>query len=365
MKFPKVYGQAEGPLGIPMQDAFAREVEALLKTIPAECKALVDAAGGVIRRKAAPVKFELLPGERADVSLITTDAVDRDREVVLPGGGDWKSWTKGGGVVTFAHNYEQLPVGRALWIKRVEEPANGWLAKTRYTPRPDDWRGDWFPDAVFAFVQDGMRGKSIGFIPLEGSPPTEKDLTDRPELAGVRFIIRRWVGLEYAVAPIQSNPDAVAIGVSKMRAKGLTVPQCVLDELGMMVPEGADFIFKQEDPPPPPEPAKKPEPGENETQDEFMGRCMAYPDLQDKPQDQRAAICNSLWEQAKGKTVKTTEPPPPPPAGARVIPPKDAAGSRTPAEVERATQVAALQALEELDIPTLAAEAMDRMRGKV
>ena len=359
MAFLKVYGATEGPLGFPMADGVAREVEDLVKGLNSDCKSLIDAAGGIMRMKRNPEKFELLPGERADVSLVTTDSVDRDREVVLPGGGDWKSWQKGGGVVTFAHNYSELPVGRGLWMKRVEEPANGWLAKTRYTPRPETWPDaeGWFPDAVFAFVQDGIRGKSIGFIPTEAGPPQEKEIADRPELAGASFIIRKWVGMEYAVAPIQSNIDAVTIGVSKMRAKGMVVPQCILDELGLVVPEGADLVV-------PAVKAAKPEPEGEETQDAFMSRCMAFPDLQETPQEERAAVCSGIWEQARGEGAGSP-PPPPEKVARRVIPPQDAAGSRTPAEIQTATQRAAIQAVSELDINALAAEAMDRMRGKV
>ena len=39
-----------------------------------------------------------------------------------------------------------------------------------------------------------------------------------------------------------------------------------------------------------------PTPTENETKEEFMERCMSYPDMQKYESDQRAAICNSKWE---------------------------------------------------------------------
>jgi len=40
-----------------------------------------------------------------------------------------------------------------------------------------------------------------------------------------------------------------------------------------------------------------PTPSSGESQDEFMGRCMAFPDMQQYPPDQRAAICHSKWEE--------------------------------------------------------------------
>jgi hypothetical protein len=158
------------------------------------------------------VTIEIKDDERTDVSLVTTDAVDRDLEVVLPEGGDWSQFLRNP-VVTFAHRYDELPVGRALWVKRHRDAMhNGWLAKTRYTVRPEGWEGQWFPDAVWHFVKAGdLPGKSIGFLPLEVSPPRDDEVAERAELSGVRMLIRRWLALEYAVAPVQSNPEALVV----------------------------------------------------------------------------------------------------------------------------------------------------------
>lgn len=203
----KAYGDAEGPFGFPMPSGVAREVERILKTLPADCRDL-----GLRRVSSRAVTLEVSEGERTDVSLVTSDAVDRDREVIMPEGGDWSQFLKNP-VVTFAHRYDELPVGRALWVKRQRDgAANGWLAKTRYTPRPQGWRGQWFPDAVWHFVRSGdMPGKSIGFLPLEISAPGKDEIDARPEFSAVRTVIRRWLALEYAVAPVQSNPEALVV----------------------------------------------------------------------------------------------------------------------------------------------------------
>jgi len=76
------YGKAEGPLGFPMTDEGARQLEALLKVQPKE--------DGYDYRRAFLAKSvsELQPGERADVSWISEESVDRDREVVLASGMD-------------------------------------------------------------------------------------------------------------------------------------------------------------------------------------------------------------------------------------------------------------------------------------
>ncbi|MCD6404719.1 MAG: hypothetical protein J7M19_02715 [Planctomycetes bacterium] len=213
----KAYGDAEGPFGFPMKSAVAKEVERIWKGLPRECREM-----GFTRVAAAAASLEIKDGERADVSLVTTDCVDRDSEVMLPAGGDWSQFLKNP-IVTFAHRYDELPVGRALWVKRYRDAeVNGWLAKTRYTERPGDWQGQWFPDAVWHFVKSGdLPGKSIGFLPLEVSPPETDELEKRPALTGVHAVIRRWLALEYAVAPVQSNPEALVV-VKEMPAAMLS-----------------------------------------------------------------------------------------------------------------------------------------------
>ncbi|HUW59442.1 MAG TPA: hypothetical protein VMZ06_00435 [Candidatus Bathyarchaeia archaeon] len=258
----KAYGDAEGPFGFPMPSALASEVDAVLKGLPPELRDL-----GIQRRSVIAKATDLQEGERADVSLVTSDAVDRDGEVMLPKGGDWKQFQKNP-VVTFAHRYDELPVGRALWIKRAkEEGMNGWIAKTQYTSKPDGWEGPWFPDAVWHLVKSGdLRGKSIGFMITDASPPEEKEIKARPELAGVSRVIRKFTVLEYAVAPVQSNPDAFVLAAAKARDDGLPM-ETILNETGLILPMGTptfEGYYKSlmdapaETEPEPPKPKKRP-----------------------------------------------------------------------------------------------------------
>lgn len=237
------YGQCEGPFGFPMQDRVAREVERILKGLPAAAREI-----GFTRVAGAAATLEVKEGERADVSLVTTDAVDRDFEVMVPEGGDWAQFLKNP-VVTFAHRYDELPVGRALWVKRHRDNAhNGWLAKTQYTSRPADWQGQWFPDAVWHFVKSGdMPGKSIGFLPLEVSEPTALEIERRPDLKSVSAVIRRWLALEYAVAPVQSNPQALVQAVAKAQSAGVDVPEALLEAAQAAAPRAIDRAFERID----------------------------------------------------------------------------------------------------------------------
>lgn len=233
----KQFGDATGPLGFPMRSEDARELETLMESRSAEVKNL-----GIQRAVCMTKASSFDDGEHADVSFVTTDSLDRDKEVVLQSGIDWKQFRKNP-IVTFAHMYDCLPTGKSLWVKAdTKNGKDGWLAKTKYTTRPptDLWPADepWFPDAVWHFVKSGdLPGKSLGFLVLSARAPTEKEIKARPELASCRCVFDKTMVLEYAVAPVQSNPDAIVQQVSKCRKSGVAVPDRMLDALGMMVPD--------------------------------------------------------------------------------------------------------------------------------
>lgn len=202
-------GYVEGPLGFPMREKLAREVETVLKEAP-------KGEEYEYRRIAkAPGKIDLAEGSRKDVSTITTDTVDHAREVVYAKGVDRSKYN---GVVPWAHDYESLPVGVCEWIKPNEEK-NGLIAQTRYLDKPEGWASDWFADAVFDSMKQGLKlAKSIGFVPLSYRQPTAAEVEKRPELNEGRsavYIIDRCVLLEYSVVPIPCNADAQLIAISK------------------------------------------------------------------------------------------------------------------------------------------------------
>lgn len=189
-----------------MRDSVARAVESLLAARPK------GEEWEYRRTRATPFATELVEGERCDVSVISSPALDRDREIVVATGIDLTQF-RSNPVVTFAHRYDELPVGRCLWIKHEGDRLK---AKTRYTPRPTDWKGDWLPDAIWHMVKCGdLNGKSIGFLPLDGGPPTADEIKRFPQWKEAKWVYRKSMLLEYAVAPVQSNPDALVEAVSK------------------------------------------------------------------------------------------------------------------------------------------------------
>lgn len=211
------YGDAEGPLGIPLKDKQAKILDSVLRSLPND---KFHEPAHLTIEKATP---ELVVGERADVSWITTEDVDRMREIVRADGmrDDHFSLNP---LVTLQHAYWLPPVGRSVWRKRMRNNnVSGIKAKTVYPTRPDEWTSteQWPPDFAFMLVQNGLlRGKSIGFLPLRARSPTEEEIRANPELENVWRIVEEWMLLEYACVFLPAQQQAVVEAVSK----GLDIP---------------------------------------------------------------------------------------------------------------------------------------------
>jgi HK97 family phage prohead protease len=147
-------------------------------------------------------------GDRVRRFVLTTDALDRDFEVVVPSGGRFDEYLKNPQLL-WAHKYDQPPVGKCLGLKL----ANGGralvgdfeFAKTK------------FADEVFGLYRDSfLRAVSIGFRALEVGPPMGEMLAARPELASKCLrVIKVWNLFEVSCVPIPSNPEALEQAVSK------------------------------------------------------------------------------------------------------------------------------------------------------
>jgi hypothetical protein len=237
MDFLKKYWDCEGPLGFPMKDQDAKALEIILNEHPDHTfeRLAIDKA-----------MTEIQEGERADVSWISTEDLDRDREIVLAAGMD-ESHFKNNPIVTMGHNYKIPPVGRSLWRRKVKDgDRRGIKAKTQYPMKPEDWpEPTWPPDIAFQLIKSGlMVGKSIGFVTLEGSAPTPEEVKKNPQWADAKRIIRRWLLLEYCVHWLPVNQHAIVEEISK----GTFTPD-TLKGLGIEVE-----LPKPPDPPPPASP---------------------------------------------------------------------------------------------------------------
>jgi hypothetical protein len=194
-----------------MTDRQASAIEAVLKALPRDDfyryrKAIV-----------AKAPTEWMAGERSDVSWISEESPDRDREVVVARGMNDAHFQLNP-IVTLNHEYDVPPVGRSLWRKRVKDGTlHGIKAKTHYPARPADWPAgrEWSPDIAFTLVKaDLLRGKSTGFLPTKVHVPTDSE-RERHGWRDVNLVIDEWILLEYACVFLPAQQNAVLDAVSK------------------------------------------------------------------------------------------------------------------------------------------------------
>jgi hypothetical protein len=241
----------EGPLGFPLLDTQCRALEALLKSLPK------DDEHRYRRTVKAQPPTDLIAGERADVSWISTESVDRVGEVVIARGMDASQY-RANPIVTLNHNYWSPSIGKSLWQKRVVEgDLTGVKAKTGYPARPEVWddaQGPWPSDRVFALVQAGLiSGKSIGFLPLKVHQASAKESEKNGWPVGT-LVIDEWLLLEYACCTMPCNQDSVVEAVSK------ALPDVGKDALQRLLPPELIALAKHVIEPPPTPPPTPPRP---------------------------------------------------------------------------------------------------------
>lgn len=147
--------------------------------------------------------------DRSVMASISSINVDRDGDVLIPQGCDATDFLKSP-TVFFNHDYN-LPIGKCTAIKRSPTQLE---ATTVFAKKPENQNGDWLPDTLLSLFQQGViHGFSVGFAPIEDRKPTLKD----KQLFGeqVNHVYSKWKLLEYSVAPLPANQDALALAVSK------------------------------------------------------------------------------------------------------------------------------------------------------
>ena len=153
-------------------------------------------------------------GDRSFEAIITTNAVDRDNEVLLPDGMDATDWQTNP-VIFWNHNYD-VPIGKGTDLNRAKSQ---WTARGTIAERPAEHVGEWFPDTIRALMQqDIVRGVSVGFVPVNSRKPTPADREAFGD--AVVKVHNRWKLLEFSVTPLPANQEALIQQV----AKGLLPP---------------------------------------------------------------------------------------------------------------------------------------------
>jgi phage head maturation protease len=164
-----------------------------------------------------PKGESLKEGERAIIQYVSTRDLDRDNEILMPGGCDLSEFKKAPQVL-WGHNYSMPPIGKDIWIKKDEL---GIKAKTEYA---DTERGE----EVWTLRKGGfLNTSSVGFIPLETTTPEKDDWEETcDELKetwpgfsrikkNVRRIIKKWLLLEHSDVSVPANINALTVAVAK------------------------------------------------------------------------------------------------------------------------------------------------------
>ena len=141
--------------------------------------------------------------ERTLTAVISTGTVDRDGEVLLPGGAGLEPFLKNP-VVLWAHDYSSPPIGKAQWIKK----GRGRLtAKVEFAETEQ-------AEEVYQLYKGGfLKAFSVGLIGKNSHAPTPDEIKKKPEWAEARRIIDQWELLEFSAVPVPANAEALAIAV--------------------------------------------------------------------------------------------------------------------------------------------------------
>jgi hypothetical protein len=123
----------ECPLGFPLSEKQARNLDTLLKALPKSKEFKY------VKTVFLKAPTELNPGERSDVSWISTETPDRYDHVVFAKGMNDTQFALNP-IVTLNHDYPRPPIGRSLWREFAKDGVTrGIKAKTVYPPMPASW----------------------------------------------------------------------------------------------------------------------------------------------------------------------------------------------------------------------------------
>ncbi len=159
-------------------------------------------------------------------AIITTSAIDRDHEVVVPAGMNSKDYERNP-VLLYAHDPNK-PIGKMLSMRRGDSAID---ADFVLAPRPDNHEGEWLPDTIGSLMRFGaLNGVSIQFAPIEGGMRKATKADSEKYGGGVKNVYSKWKLLEVSVVSIPANQEAIISAVSK----GICT-RASLDALGVIV----------------------------------------------------------------------------------------------------------------------------------
>jgi hypothetical protein len=202
-----------------LSEGLKAEVVKVLEELKAPALELIEVKRRAIANDVVVGKED----ERTITMRISTRNMDRDREIVMPKGGDFRQYMHSGtGVVIQNHNYASMPVARCDAIEANDDCV---MAKIKFAPTEQG-------ENLWTLAKFMPLSASIGFIPLDWidkahpdwEKTTKKLAKDWPEfeksLPELTRIIRKWLLLEVSIVPVPANPFAVQESISKAFADG-------------------------------------------------------------------------------------------------------------------------------------------------
>lgn len=141
--------------------------------------------------------------QRTITAVISTSEIDRDNEVLLPKGLEKEQYERNP-VVLWAHDYWNVPIGRALWVK---------AGRSRITAKIEFAETEQAEEVYQLFKGGFLNAFSVGFRILADHAPTPDEIKKQPEWAEVRRVIDKWELLEFSAVPVPANPGALALAV--------------------------------------------------------------------------------------------------------------------------------------------------------
>ncbi len=173
---------------------------------------LNDEKGNNVRKNGEDIMSAVVSGvvkgvdlEKRTMSMVgTSEAKDRDNDIIMLSGWDLKNYKKNP-VFLWAHNYHAVPLAKTTRIIKTEEPK-----QLIHTIKYPTLGLNPFADMILGLYNEKiMNASSVGFIPRK-SERLEKEKDER--WAGTRFLKQEM--LELSGVPVPSNPEALqnAIG---------------------------------------------------------------------------------------------------------------------------------------------------------
>jgi hypothetical protein len=148
-------------------------------------------------RKSMVRKADVANGRPLEiVAYANTSAVDLEREVVVPDGGDVRSYLTMNGNLFVDHQYDMEHV--VAKCTRMALDPGGWLCTGQF------FRGfeTEYTRACVALAMAGTLAMSIGFEALDWGDPSAEEKRLYP---GIESIVRRWKALEVSYTALPMN----------------------------------------------------------------------------------------------------------------------------------------------------------------